>query len=124
MNLHVCKIREINDIKTPLLVPSFSSKGFQDIGSIHCYLKDSLSDTSLISAYDLHYNFIRNDNIYETDIVFIDSGCYERNQEHDLSEIYGIEYIPKLWNFELYKNTVKKIEPISDIVLVNYDFDE
>src|SRR5699024_2400896 len=42
----------------------------------------------------------------------------------DLSEIYGIEYIPKLWNFELYKNTVKKIEPISDIVLVNYDFDE
>lgn len=124
MNFHACQKRKANELETPLLVPSFSSKGIKNIGALYDYLKDSLGDASLISAYDLHYGFIQRGNIFETDIVFVDSGGYERNQEHDMSEIYGVDYVPKPWNIEMYEEEVKKIEPIANMVLVNYDVED
>jgi hypothetical protein len=124
MNFHACNKRKVSELETPLLVPSFSSKGIQNIGKLHYYLKDSLADASLISAYDLHHSFIQHDNIFETDIVFVDSGGYERNQDHDLSEIYSVDYVPKSWTFEMYEEEVNKIEPIANMVLVNYDVKE
>lgn len=126
MNFSVCKLRKIDviDAQTPLIVPSFSSKGIRDVGVLHSYLKEFLTDASLVSAYDLHYGFIKREEIYETEIVFIDSGGYERNYEHDLSNIYSADYLPKKWNMELYQQEIPAIPPIAQMVLVNFDMEK
>ncbi|VTR48215.1 Uncharacterised protein [Actinobacillus pleuropneumoniae] len=107
---------------TPMFVPSFSSKGFPHVKSLHHYLKEKLTYASLVSSYDLHYEQLDIDNIYESEILFIDSGGYERNYDHDISDIYGTLHFPSEWNEELFEKQVEKIAPITDIVLVNFDY--
>ena len=41
--------------RTPLLVPSFSSKGFVNVQHNIDFSSESMDDAALISAYDLHY---------------------------------------------------------------------
>ncbi|PES34757.1 hypothetical protein CN497_19290 [Priestia megaterium] len=126
MNQHLAKIRNIRTINynTPILVPSFSSKGFPHVKELHSYLKEKLTEVSLISTYDLHYEYLELDQIYESDILIVDSGGYERNQEHDISDIYNSFYIAKEWNETLYEKQVRKLHPITDILLVNFDYQE
>lgn len=120
----MAKIRQISklDYSTPILVPSFSSKGFPHIKKLHYYLREKLTDVSLISTYDLFYGYIDADQIYESDILIIDSGGYERNKDHDISEIYNSLYIAKEWNETQYEKQVTKLRPITDILLVNFDY--
>ena len=44
--------------RPPLLVPSFSSKGFSEIKKTIAYCADLIAGPMLISAYDLHYKKI------------------------------------------------------------------
>jgi hypothetical protein len=44
--------------RTPLLVPSFSSKGFPDVRKIIEYSSEIIEGPMLVSAYDLHYGKI------------------------------------------------------------------
>ena len=53
-------------VDTPLLVPSFSSKGFgfnkdkeSEIKGIFTVASEYLSDTMLLSAYDIHYGHLK-----------------------------------------------------------------
>ncbi|MEW9577371.1 hypothetical protein U9K47_18765 [Bacillus toyonensis] len=126
MSQHLAKIRKIKKIDhdTPILVPSFSSKGFPHVKELHGYLKEKLTEASLISVYDLYYKNLEHSQIYESDILIVDSGGYESNQEHDISDIYNSLYMPKEWNVELYESQVKILEPITDILLVNFDSKE
>ena len=75
----ICKIRNIKSdyIKTPMVVPSFSSKGFIDIDNIHRMLNKYIINSKLISAYDLYYKNISSEDIYGSEILFLDSGGYE-----------------------------------------------
>ena len=75
----ICKIRAIkyDYIKTPMLVPSFSSKGFMEINNIHSMLNKYITNSKLVSAYDLYYKNILSEDIYGSEIVFLDSGGYE-----------------------------------------------
>ena len=89
-------------IDLPLLVPSFSSKGFDfftdrqskpkkifssatnaldDFGR---YLKESY----LLSAYDIYHKHFRRPNrfFHDTALILLDSGGYELNPEFDSSE--------------------------------------
>lgn len=120
---NVCRGRKIlpSNIETPLLVPSFSSKGFPNINEIHNYVKDHVPDASLVSAYDLYYKNISHENIYQSDILFIDSGGYESSVDIELSEIYNKEYKPKEWSYDLFIKQISSLEPFSDIALVSYD---
>ncbi|MCM3081689.1 hypothetical protein [Brevibacillus invocatus] len=126
MKNHQGKIRNIKKFgsSTPTLVPSFSSKGFPHVKDLHNYLKQKLTGASLVSAYDLHYGNLEIDQIYESDILFVDSGGYERNREHDVSDIYGTLHFPNEWNDSLYEKQVSKLKSITDIVLVNFDYPE
>ena len=45
--------------RTPLLLPSFSSKGFPEVASIIEYCSELIDNVVLVSAYDLHYQKIR-----------------------------------------------------------------
>ncbi|UTR12734.1 hypothetical protein MM300_10865 [Evansella sp. LMS18] len=129
MNIkNICKKRIINkaNIKTPLIVPSFSSKGFEDIAEIHDYVKEFITEASLVSAYDLYYDNIpkQGQDIYISDILFIDSGGFERDQDTELSELYPTTYISSEWNKDIHSEVIQKIEGYTQIVIVNFDSKE
>lgn len=118
---NICSGRKISDkIITPLIVPSFSSKGFSEIANIYEKVKEQIVDCSLISAYDLHYGNMPED-FYFSDIIIIDSGGYEKRKDMDLAEIYKDEYIPKQWDIEQYKCQLSKLRNLAEIIIVNYD---
>jgi hypothetical protein len=94
-------------IRTPLLVPSFSSKGFgrqtddglvrSEVSPLLDVLHDQLSSAYLVSAYDLHHRLLAaGDTLADADwaanplshpgLLFIDSGGYEVTQGADAGE--------------------------------------
>lgn len=120
MNEITCK-RDINNINvsTPLIIPSFSSvykPNPFEIRYLHDIVSEYLSEVSLISAYDLYYNYIPNENIAVSDVVFIDSGNYE-------TEILkkAQSCLLKDWNFNKYKDVIMNLNPFNQFVIVNYD---
>ena len=90
MNIaEICKARHLgSSVNTPLVVPSFSSRGFPDLASLNQVLRDYVPDESLISAYDVHYGYLAEEEIYSSDVVFIDSGGYEARPVYDVGEAY------------------------------------
>lgn len=87
-------------------------------------MKGNLTLASLVSAYDLYYDYINPLEIYESDILFVDSGGYERDQEHDLSNVYSGKYTPEKWTEEMHLEEIKKVDLLGNIVLVNYDHEK
>ena len=59
--------------RTPLLVPSFSSKGFPQVQKIIEYSSELIDGVTLISAYDLHHNKVSRDLSFPS-LLFLDSG--------------------------------------------------
>ena len=89
-------------IDLPLLVPSFSSKGFafftegrsnpkKTFSFVTNALEDFgryLTESYLLSAYDIHHKHFRRPNRFfsDTALIFLDSGGYELSSEFDSSE--------------------------------------
>ena len=91
-----------HQVDLPLLVPSFTSKGFplftekrakrkyvysqttRALDELGGYIKEAF----LLSAYDLHHRFYKHPETHfsDTSLVFLDSGGYELNPEFDSSE--------------------------------------
>jgi len=110
------RIRKTN-IETPLIVPSFSSAFSNDpseIGRIYESLKEYIYEVSLVSAYDLYYNYIQIGDITCSNLVFLDSGKYE-------TVSLKKSRILKRWDQDLYLKTIKKLIPLTQFVIVNYD---
>ena len=111
-----CKSRDIRKVaqSTPLLVPSFSSVVSEDISEIRNKLYEYINKTSLVSAYDLHYTHIDINDLWHSDLVFIDSGNYETKKlDNSLSK--------KEWKCEYYIEILKQLQPMNKFVIVNYD---
>ena len=116
-------------IKTPLLIPSYSSKGFafdksgkSEICEPMKTCREFLEESLLISAYDLYYDYILNpEDFVSTPIVFIDSGGYEISDSYDFSAVkkYGVE--ENEWTEELLVETINDWPKQYDSVIVNYD---
>lgn len=125
----VCKSRRIEkiDVQTPLLVPSFSSVA-SDIPlrpEVYAKLKELVTDASLFSAYDLQFRKIAQEEIWVSEVVFIDSGNYEIQQIKETVEQFhqSVSGKPKQWTFDMYANIVDSLKPppFAKTVLVNYD---
>jgi hypothetical protein len=78
-----------------MLMPSFSSKGFgvaadgtAEVANIYKVASEYLTETSLISAYDIHHGNLSQPENALTDLVFVDSGGYETSDLQDLSEVF------------------------------------
>lgn len=68
-------------ISTPLLVPSFSSKGFKfdkegnsEVKDIIAITSEWLTDTALVSAYDCYYKQVPDEFYSVVEFCFVDSG--------------------------------------------------
>jgi hypothetical protein len=123
----ICKSRQISiiDVSTPIIVPSFSSRGFPEVKNIYTKTKEYISDVSLISAYDIHYE-LREENIYASDILFIDSGGYETQPikltaTSDDVYAYRDSTSVRPWTRELHQAVLNDLQPFSQLVLISYD---
>jgi hypothetical protein len=115
-------------IKTPLLVPSFSSKGFgfagegkSEIGDIYQLATEYLTDSMLVSAYDIHYGHIPCIDEPITEVTFVDSGGYETKSEHDLSAIFRHPSHASEWSEDHLRSVLDQWKDYVPAVFINYD---
>ena len=117
-------------LKTPLLIPAFSSKGsrFTPRGrsEIADALKTSsefLTDVVLLSAYDIFYGHIPGPKRFalRAELTFVDSGGYETADEHDLSAVFRHLYPARKWNEGLLVRVLRTWPRRFPAVFVSYD---
>ena len=106
--------------RTPLLVPSFSSKGFPDFHKVLEYSSELIDGATLVSAYDLHYDK-RLPPLHFPSLIFLDSGGYEASKDRDLSDYGDKEHIPKAWSQEMHATELEKWKPSVPSVVISYD---
>lgn len=110
--------------RTPLLCPSFSSKGFPDVAGIVELMSEFITGGVLVSAYDVHHRKLSARKITFPELVFLDSGGYELRAEHDFSEPYGKKHKPKKWNEELHRDVLSRWPRRIPTIAVSYDTPE
>jgi hypothetical protein len=115
------KLRGEEIARTPMLIPSFSSKGFPDVAGIVQYSADVIDGgAALVSAYDLHYGLIEPPFTF-ADILFLDSGGYEASKDADLSDYGDKEHITRDWSQANHEEELKKWKPNVPSVIISYD---
>ena len=114
------KLNGVEVERTPLLVPSFSSKGFPDVHKIIESCSELIEGVTLVSAYDLHY-----DKVYPPldfpSLIFLDSGGYEASKDAELSDLGDRDYQPKNWTQEMHECVLAKWQPSVPSVVISYD---
>ena len=107
--------------ETPLLLPSFSSKGFAEVREIMNVMGEFITGGVLVSAYDIHYEMISARALKFAETVFLDSGGYEARIDHDLSETYGRPYKPKSWTQLRYREVLNEWKLPKPTIVVSFD---
>jgi hypothetical protein len=126
-----------SSIDMPRLVPSFSSKGFprivvdkkrkKEISAVTYALEmtgPTISDSILISAYDIHHNYLRRPERYfgNKEMVIIDSGGYELSADYDSTEPKQPPYESKgNYDVEEYRKVLLKLSHKFPIIITNFD---
>lgn len=108
------------DLRTPMLLPSFSSKGFPNVQKMFRALEETISDEILVSAYDLYHGYLEPPFDFAS-LVFLDSGGYEASKDVELSETFDKEHVLHDWSPELHRNVIEKWNCASPTVVVNFD---
>ena len=105
---------------TPLLVPSFSSKGFPQVGKIMKLMGEFITGPILVSACDIYHKEITQ-KITFSELIFLDSGGYEARYDHNLSEAYGKLHKPRPWNRRFHESTLRNWSSKWPTIAVTYD---
>lgn len=101
-------------LETPILIPSFSSKGFKcdvkrpehsEVRKLFALAAEFLHRTCLVSAYDVHYGFLPTPGEFpvKPELIFVDSGGYEISDFDDLSTVYRPTTIAQEWTLDHLK---------------------
>jgi hypothetical protein len=106
--------------RTPLLIPSFSSKGFPEADKIIHYCAELIDGPTLVSAYDLHYDKIKPPFDFAS-LIFLDSGGYEASKETELSDFGQLDHTPLAWTQEMHEAQIATWAPSVPTVLISYD---
>jgi hypothetical protein len=115
---------------TPLLVPSFSSKGFPPTRDNKPWASRALeisgewlTDTMLISAYDVHHGHIPqpSDLSFMPDLTIVDSGGYEAGFDEDFSAVAVRDHRPKDWSPDDLRRVLDAWPERFPAVFVSYD---
>ena len=122
-------LNEETFIETPLLIPSFSSKGFgfsnkgkSEIHDAFNFTKEQLTESLLVSAYDIYYkNIALPYRSIKPDITFLDSGGYEVSNFYDFSATMKLNYPIEKWTEKQYHKVINKWPVYIPLVIVNYD---
>lgn len=120
----LCQGRQVRSqrVATPLLIPSFSSRGFPTLKTMYERLREHTTDSSLVSAYDIHHGNLSPEEIYSSEVLFIDSGGFECGTSDDLSDLYNLSgHKPKPWTAVEHAKVLRELKPLSSLVVVNFD---
>jgi hypothetical protein len=105
--------------RTPLLVPSFSSKGFPEIRKILETAEEFIEVPILVSAYDIFYRHIPVPDW--PPLIFLDSGGYEASKDADLSDLGEHEHVPAAWSLAAYNEVIGNWRSSVPTVVISYD---
>jgi hypothetical protein len=116
-------------LETPLMIPSFSSKGFtfiqenvSEATELLRISKEFLTESLLISAYDLYHHHIPfTDEFFPTELTILDSGGYETSDVYDFSTTSKYSYPIKDWNINNYEEIIVKWPEYKAAIIVSYD---
>ena len=118
-------------LTTPLLIPSFSSKGFarsktdgkSEIGKILATASEFLTETFLISAYDIFYKHLPNpsDLSCTPEMIFVDSGGYETSTDCDYSSVIDPVSNPEPWTTEHLESVFDNWPDHVPAIFVSFD---
>lgn len=118
-------------ITTPLLIPSFSSKGFaiskssgkSEIGKILETTSEFLTEIYLISAYDIYYEHLPNPSELPCtpEMIFVDSGGYEISTDRDYSSVIDPLPLPGPWTIEKLESVLDSWPEEIPAVFVSFD---
>lgn len=115
---------------TPILVPSFSSKGFPPlrdgkpwISRVLDITSEWLTDTMLVSAYDIHHGHIPEPTKLPAtpELTIVDSGGYEAGIDEDLSAVATREHAPLTWAPEHARAVFDAWPARFSAIFVSYD---
>jgi len=115
---------------TPVLIPSFSSKGFHvtkrgksEAAKILQAAGEFLTQCYLISAYDIYYGHIPKPSKlpFLPDVIFLDSGGYEVSDAYDYSVVVRSIVAPKEWRIEYLKSVLDSWPSEIPAVFVSFD---
>jgi hypothetical protein len=117
------KEREVAQIgvKTPLLVPSFSSRGFPDVAGLLSALRPDLQGRVLVSAFDIRKRGVPKSIDLLSDVVVVDSGGYESALEIVASD--GFQPLPSAggWTRSEYHEVIRELPPHANALVVNLE---
>lgn len=105
---------------TPLLIPSFSSKGFPRLNKIVNFSQQFITDIALVSSYDVFYQHIAAPPTFP-EIVFLDSGGYEASKDREFSDLGYLVHEPKPWNEYFHREVLSTWPKHIPTVFVSYD---
>jgi hypothetical protein len=117
-------------LRTPLLVPSFSSKAFgfshdgqPEVRRVLDASREFITKTCLISAYDIYYQYIPSPEYLgiTVDLMFLDSGGYEVSEDIDLSVVNKSVHRPKNWDSQKLNDIQSRWPAAIPAVFVSYD---
>ena len=109
-------------VKTPLLVPSFSSKALDNVASTFKTLQPHITDSFLVSAYDIHHHKLEVPSGAAAEVLFLDSGGYEVLMELESGEpIYGHQAESECWTFNDYRMVAKQLDTMIPTFLTSFD---
>ena len=109
------------NVRTPLLIPSFSSKAGHDIDVLFDALERSITESFLISAYDLSHNKIHLPTSALAEAVFLDSGGYEASKDFNLMNPSYPSMDPNPWTIGQYRAVLETIDPIMPMFVTAFD---
>lgn len=103
------RLRQIDrlGIGTPLLVPSFSSRGFPDVASIIEALRVDISGACLLSAFDIAQGHVPEAFEELADMILVDSGLYETSPIADAVDCFQPDPIRAAWTRDHYHSFLK-----------------
>jgi hypothetical protein len=114
------RLGNATELKTPILLPSFSSKGFPKVRKILKASEEYITDEVLVSAYDIRHGILSQEFDFAS-AIFLDSGGYEASKDADLSEVYEGEHIAKDWSPDMYHDVVRNWTSASPTVFISFD---
>ena len=117
------QVRRIHklDVRTPLIAPSFSSRGFPSVSDIWEEFRHKLFGVCLVSAYDVATGLIPADVADLVNVVIVDSGLYETSKGwNGPGDLYTPSSVHD-WTREQYHEAVKSNDERRNTVLVNFD---
>lgn len=112
--------KQVN-VKTPLLIPSFSSKALLDIDPVFEALKSSITESFLVSAYDVKRGKIKLPEYPFAEVMFLDSGGYEVSKDQDVLDPLYPEAEPHDWTIDEYREVLGDVDPIMPTFVTAFD---